>query len=144
MTESRALKYDAEKLPWDLLPVEATEGMLRVLLYGKRKYTVCRDCGAQVYKNPRPDRDPPRDDCPDCSSKNIVEGSHNWRKGFEWTRLIAAAFRHLKAILQCEDIDNGPGGSGLPHVDHCLCMLMFLSEHMKKGYGEDDRHRDSE
>jgi DNA-directed RNA polymerase subunit RPC12/RpoP len=141
-----ALKYDQgmEKLPWDLLPVEAIEGMLRVLLYGKRKYSVCGQCGAKIYPNPRLDGDLTRNDCPECGSKDIRSGAENWRKGFEWRRLIAACFRHLKAILQGEDIDNGtPGtddkGSGQPHVDHLMCMTAFLSGHMKCSYGNDDR-----
>lgn len=139
-----ALKYDteAEKLPWDLLPVEAVEGMLKVLAYGARKYSVCGDCGSKIYPNPRLDGDPTRDDCPECGSENIVTGKHNWRKGFKWTRLIAAAFRHLKAILQGEDYDVGPEGSGLPHIDHLLCMVAFLSGHQKCGYGIDDRWKD--
>jgi hypothetical protein len=146
-----ALKYDdnnagyGEKLPWDLLPVESTEGMLRVLLYGQRKYTVCGDCETDgkptiVYLNPRLDGDPGREDCPKCGSGNLVTGAHNWRKGFTWTRLIAASFRHLKAILQCEDTDPD---SGLPHVDHLMCMVAFLSGHQKCGYGKDDRWRDT-
>lgn len=146
MNPNVALKYDqgVEKLPWDLLPIEAVEGMLRALLYGKRKYTVCGSCGAKVYPNPRLDGDLPRDDCPKCGSKDIKTGAHNWRKGFSWSRIIAACFRHLKAILQGEDIDNGsPGtddnGSELPHVDHLMCMVAFLSCHQKCGYGEDDR-----
>jgi len=156
MTEKKlnALKYDqtgegyGEKLPWDLLPVESTEGMLRVLLYGQRKYTTCNSCTdekgrpSKVYPNPRLvdlGGDPERDDCPHCGSTDISSGAHNWRKGFTWTRLIAASFRHLKAILQGEDIDGGPQGSLLPHVDHLACMVAFLSGHMKCGYGIDDR-----
>ena len=137
---TKALKYDQgyEKLPWDLLPIESIEGMLKVLLYGKRKYTICNDCGAKVYPNPRLDGDPPTDTCPICNSGNICTGAHNWRKGFAWTRLIAAAFRHLKAILQCEDIDPE---SGEYHVDHLMCMVAFLSGHQKCNYGKDDRWR---
>ena len=137
-----ALKFDqngqgyGEKLPWDLLPFRATEGMLRVLLYGQRKYTVCGDCGAKVYENPKLNGDPPRNDCPKCKSENIVTGAHNWRKGFFWTRLVAAAYRHLTAIATKEDIDPD---SGLPHADHLMCMVAFLSEHQKLDYGKDDR-----
>lgn len=140
--EQKALKYDqgVEKLPWDLLPVEAVEGMLKVLLYGQRKYSICGECRAKLYENPRLDGDAPRVLCPECKSEHIETGAHNWRKGFKWTRLIAAAFRHLKAILQCEDIDPE---SGLPHVDHLMCMVAFLSGHQKSGYGEDDRWRPS-
>lgn len=138
--ELGALKYDqgVEKLPWDLLPVEAIEGMLAVLLYGQRKYTICLDCKAKIYEDPRLNGDPPRGDCPKCQSTNISSGSHNWRKGFLWTRLIAAAFRHLKSVLQGEDTDPE---SGLPHVDHIMCCIAFLSAHQKCGYGEDDRWR---
>lgn len=140
--ELGAIKYDqnaAEKLPWDLLPVESVEGMLRVLLYGQRKYTVCGACQAKVYPNPRLDGDLTTDKCPSCGSTNIVAGAHNWRKGFLWTRLIAACFRHLKAILQCEDTDPE---SGLPHVDHLMCMVAFLSGHQKCNYGNDNRWKD--
>ena len=31
------IKYDEGKVDWTLLPVKATEGMLRVLEYGARK-----------------------------------------------------------------------------------------------------------
>lgn len=142
INELKALKYDqnnqryGEKLPWDLLPFKATEGMLRVLLYGERKYTTCGDCDSRIYENPKINGDPTRDDCPRCQSKNIVAGTHNWRKGFKWTRLIAASFRHLKSIAIKEDIDPD---SGLPHVDHLMCMVAFLSEHQKLNYGKDDR-----
>lgn len=145
-----ALKYDdynagyGEKLPWDLLPVEATEGMLRVLLYGQRKYTICGDCTdddgkpTKIYPNPKLDGDLSRDDCPKCGSRNILTGAHNWRKGFTWTRLIAAAFRHLKAILQCEDIDPD---SGEMHTGHLMCCIAFLHEHMTRKLGRDNRFR---
>lgn len=61
---------------------------------------------------------------------------NNWRKGFKWSRLIGAAMRHLTAIMDGEDTDPE---SGLPHVDHLACCVMFLSEHQKKNLGEDDR-----
>ena len=68
------LKFDkdasyGEKLPWHLTPFEAIEGMICVLQYGRRKYTVCGDCEAPIYPNPRLDGDPERDDCPECGSK---------------------------------------------------------------------------
>lgn len=99
----KAVKNDHDKLPWDLLPVRATEGMLRVLQFGANKYA-----------------------------------PHNWRKGFNWTRLIAAAFRHLSAIARGEDVDSE---SGLPHVDHLACCVAFLSEHQQDSLGVDDRYK---
>jgi hypothetical protein len=51
--------------------------------------------------------------------------AHNWRKGINVSRLIAASYRHLGAINRGEDIDSE---SGLPHVYHLGCCTMFLSE----------------
>jgi len=138
-----ALKYDQglEKLPWDLLPFDAVEGMLRVLLYGKRKYTVCKDCKARVYPNPRLDGDAPRDDCPKCGSTNIATGSHNWRKGFKWSRLVAAAYRHLKSVATQDMIDNE---SGEYHIHHLMCMVAFLAEHITSQLGENDLYKKSD
>ena len=62
---------------------------------------------------------------------------HNWRKGFDWSRLLGAAMRHLIAFQSGEDIDPE---SGLPHIDHLACCVMFLSEHQKVKLGTDDRH----
>lgn len=65
---------------------------------------------------------------------------HNWRSGMKWSRLIAAAMRHLFAFAHGEDVDPE---SGLSHVDHALCCLMFLSEYQKSAMGTDDRWRPS-
>lgn len=55
----------------------------------------------------------------------------NWREveGGE-TRYLAAAFRHLIAHNQGET--NDPE-SGLPHLAHAGCCLLFLLAIMKKG-----------
>lgn len=62
---------------------------------------------------------------------------HNWRKGFDYSRLIGASYRHLSSFNDGEDLDPE---SGLSHIDHAICTLMFLSEQIKKGTGQDDRH----
>lgn len=131
-----ALKYDTGKLPWRLMPIEGIRGMLRVLQYGMRKYTKCLDCGKKVYPNPRLDGDPDRKDCPHCGSTNIYDGANNWREGFDWSRLIDSAYRHLDDFFTAEDTDKE---SGLPVIDHLMCCVVFLSVHQKCGYGVDDR-----
>lgn len=65
-------------------------------------------------------------------------GDHNWRGGITYSRLVAAAFRHLLAILKGEDLDPE---SGLPHVDHLGCCWMFLSNTMKTRPDLDDRFK---
>lgn len=54
-------------------------------------------------------------------------GAWNWANGIAYGRVAAAAVRHLYAFLDGEDDDKE---SGLPHVDHALCCLMFLSHYV--------------
>lgn len=67
--------------------------------------------------------------------------SHNWRKGFQWTRPVGASLRHIMAWLEGADIDPE---SDLPHLAHALCCLMFTLEHQLLNYGVDDRWRQNE
>lgn len=62
----------------------------------------------------------------------------NWRKGFKWKRLYGAALRHLLAHKEGEDKDPE---SGITHLAHATCCLLFLLEHELKGLGEDDRYK---
>lgn len=64
--------------------------------------------------------------------------AHNWRGGFDWSRLVGAAYRHLSAFNDGEDIDPE---SGLPHLAHLGCCTLFLLEHQLKGIGNDDRYK---
>jgi hypothetical protein len=68
----------------------------------------------------------------------IKYAADNWRKGMSWRRLIGAALRHLFAFMRGEDLDPE---SGLPHIDHAMCCLMFLSEYQKTKVGTDDRYK---
>jgi hypothetical protein len=62
--------------------------------------------------------------------------AYNWTKGFAWTRLISAAFRHLTAFLKGEDKDPESGHS---HLAHAVCCLLFLLTFVQRKLGEDDR-----
>jgi len=64
--------------------------------------------------------------------------AHNWRGGFEYSRLIGAALRHITAFNDGEDLDPESGES---HIDHALCTLMFLSEQVHAKTGTDDRYK---
>jgi hypothetical protein len=61
---------------------------------------------------------------------------HNWRGGFKWTRLAGSTLRHLFAWLGGEDTDPE---TGLSHLAHAGCNVMFLLEHEAHNLGEDDR-----
>lgn len=62
--------------------------------------------------------------------------AHNWRGGIAYSRILGAILRHTFAIMRGEDIDPE---SGLPHVDHLGCSVMFLSNMMKTRPDLDDR-----
>jgi hypothetical protein len=48
---------------------------------------------------------------------------HNWRGGIRYSRLLAAALRHLHAFNDGEDKDPE---TGLSHIAHAGCCVMFL------------------
>lgn len=101
VTEGR--KDDSGKPPWDLLPYDALDDVVAVLMYGATKYA-------------------PR----------------NWEAGMRWGRLFAAAMRHMRAWWGGEDSDPE---TGLPHLAHAACCILFLLAYMKRKAGIDDRSR---
>lgn len=62
----------------------------------------------------------------------------NWAKGMRWSRLAGAAMRHLLAWLMGEDKDPE---SGLSHLAHLGCCVVFLITYEARSLGTDDRHR---
>lgn len=64
--------------------------------------------------------------------------AHNWRNGLQQSRLIAAAMRHIVAFNDGEDLDPE---TGLPHLHHASCCLMFASEMWAKRPDMDDRFK---
>ena len=63
--------------------------------------------------------------------------AHNWREGLAYSRLYDAALRHIWAFIDLED--NDPE-SGLPHIAHAICMLMFLLRMTRDRKYLDDRY----
>ena len=63
-------------------------------------------------------------------------GMHNWRQGTLWTRYWDAAMRHMVAWHGGEKLDSD---SGLHHLAHAICCLLFVMWYEKAQVGEDDR-----
>ena len=101
-----AVKFDAGKIDWTLVPFEALEGMVQVLQFGANKY----------------------------AAWNWTEGG-----GFKWTRLIGSCLRHLFAWARGQDLDPE---SGLSHIYHAQCNLLFLAYYIgnKDKFNKDDRN----
>lgn len=62
--------------------------------------------------------------------------AHNWRKGMAWGRVLGAAFRHLGAFVSGQDVDPE---TGLPHLAHAACCVLFCLTYWLTKTGEDDR-----
>lgn len=62
----------------------------------------------------------------------------NWKGGFKWGRLASAVLRHIFAWLSGEDKDPE---TGLSHLAHAMCGLMFLVDFEVNKIGEDDRYK---
>jgi len=83
------MKFDTDKLRFELIPPRVEESLAKVLTYGAKKY--------------KPE---------------------NWRKG-SIERYEAALLRHINAYRQGEACDKE---SGLLHLEHALCNVVFLLE----------------
>jgi len=64
--------------------------------------------------------------------------AHNWRKGLAYSRVYDALQRHLVAYWAGEDMDPE---TGLSHLDHAACELMFLREFSETRKDLDDRYK---
>jgi hypothetical protein len=66
--------------------------------------------------------------------------SHNWRAGINYSRIYDAVFRHILASKEGEEQDPE---SGLNHLAHAACGLLFLLEYQLSGkYTKfDDRYK---
>ena len=67
--------------------------------------------------------------------------AHNWRQGCAWSRPLSAAIRHIMAFNDGEDKDPE---SGLSHLAHAACCIMFLLEFEKTHKHLDDRWKPAE
>ncbi len=63
--------------------------------------------------------------------------SHNWRGGIHWSRVLGAALRHLLAFMGGESKDPE---TGLSHLAHAGCCIMFLLEYEVTHKELDDRY----
>ena len=65
--------------------------------------------------------------------------AHNWEKGIMFSRLIAAAFRHIFKWMLFED--NDPE-TGISHIHHATWNLLSIGEFIEAGRTDvDDRSK---
>lgn len=67
---------------------------------------------------------------------SIKYADRNWEKGMRWSRCWGSALRHLFKWWMGEQCDNE---SGLPHLAHAACNIMYLQHYESHKVGTDDR-----
>jgi len=97
-------RANRDKLEMHQLPMFALRGVVRVLMYGARKYAKA-----------------------------------NWAKGMKWSVCYDCMMRHMDAWQRGEEFDPE---SGLPHLDHALTNLIFLSAYRDLFPEGDDRFKE--
>jgi hypothetical protein len=60
----------------------------------------------------------------------------NWAQGMDWSRIYGATMRHLTAWFDGESKDPE---TGMSHLWHAGCNLVFLISYEARGIGKDDR-----
>lgn len=65
-------------------------------------------------------------------------GRYNYLQGMDWSRLIAAADRHISAFNDGQDFDED---SKLNHLYHAGACIMMLIEFYDKQLGTDNRYK---
>ena len=56
----------------------------------------------------------------------------NWEKGIAWGRVFGALMRHMWAWWRGENLDKETGLSHLAHAGCCLMFLLHYTEHRKE------------
>jgi len=60
----------------------------------------------------------------------------NWEKGMSWSRVFASMQRHLSSWFHGNDVDYE---SGMSHLAHAACCVMYLLAFECRENGIDDR-----
>ena len=60
----------------------------------------------------------------------------NWEQGMDWSRPFSALMRHMWAWWRREPCDNE---TGLSHLAHAGCCILFLLAYELRKTGKDDR-----
>lgn len=64
--------------------------------------------------------------------------ANNWCRGAHWSRYFSALCRHVFAWWRGEDLDPE---TGISHLAHAGCCLLFLMEYQRNAWGSDDRFK---
>lgn len=60
----------------------------------------------------------------------------NWEKGMSWSRVFSALMRHMWVWFRGDSRDSE---TGLSHLAHAGCCILFLLAYEIRNVGDDDR-----
>lgn len=123
IAEPVSLRYNANKPKWSLMDYESMEDMLRVLAYGRHKYSLFVDENGVEHKGV--DITPEQAATMEC----LYDARDNWKNKTDMEVPIDSLQRHIAAIMKGEQNDKE---SGLPHIAHVMANAMFYSYHSRK------------
>lgn len=106
---NKALRYNKGKLDWTLLDFEALEPLVKVMVYGAKKYTV-----------------------------GNISGRDNWKKQVEPKQHLQSAMRHLIAIIQGEEIDKESGERHSGHLLANMMMYNYHTKDIEVNSDKDN------
>lgn len=141
-----ALRFNQGKSLWRYFCPQAFEGMLDVLEYGAFKYSIFIASnttenddfseGEEVTGLQLMQAGITRKDVERWKWEMTRSGADQWKDGLSITACLESLLRHVFAFKEGEDLDQE---SGLSHISHAMCNLMFISYYMLFKPKFDDR-----
>jgi len=126
----KALSYNEGKPKFNLLDFKSLHPMIEALEYGAHKYSTWKSERTQnEYKGSEFTPEEIRDRIFTQKLVKIADGTGNWKKEPVEGNNINSALRHLTAYSDGEKLDPE---SGVQHLGHAMCRIMFEIYHNGK------------
>lgn len=129
----QANRYNQGKPRWSLVDFNSFLPTVKVLEYGALKYTIWenkdgkRMSGLDTIELKGEEK---------LNLKLIRSGENQWKDGFPISSIVDSLLRHALALASGEWLDPE---SGLPHVGHIGCNIMFIQYMM---YNHNEKYND--
>lgn len=132
LKKNESLRFNTGKTDWTILDYPALKPMVDVLEYGAHKYSTFRHKETGDVKT---GQDITKADASENYTM-LTSGRDNWKIGFKVKELIKSLMRHTVKMI-CGEVNDSE--SGLPHVGHAMCNLLFISYYLFTDEGKPKR-----
>ena len=128
---TKALRYNAGKLRYNLIPENAKRELARVYTLGAHKYSTYLSKDGKELKG----SEIPFSEVGEY--KRVYDGANNWRLGTKWSAVMDSAMRHIESFKSGEDYDE----LGTLHLSNAVWNLMTILEYQFIYPQGDDRQK---